>query len=61
MKALIRFKNYFYFEERDDPVEEMEKVRYPLTFHDVIMTSSCSLFGHCLEARYAACTRRFKP
>ena len=27
MQALIKFKNYFYFEERDEPVEEFEKVR----------------------------------
>lgn len=25
-QALIRFKNYFYFEEKDEPVEEFEKV-----------------------------------
>ena len=25
-QALIKFKNYFYFEEKDEPVEEFEKV-----------------------------------
>ena len=25
-QALIKFKNYFYFEEKDDPVDEFEKV-----------------------------------
>ena len=27
MQALIKYKSYFYFEEKDDPVEEVEKVR----------------------------------
>lgn len=26
-QALIKFKNYFYFEEKDDTVEEAEKVK----------------------------------
>ena len=26
LQALIRFKNFFYFEEKDDPVDEYEKV-----------------------------------
>ena len=25
-QALIKFKNFFYFEEKDEPVEEFEKV-----------------------------------
>lgn len=26
LQALIKFKNFFYFEEKDEPVEEFEKV-----------------------------------
>ena len=26
IQALIKFKNHFYFEEKDEPVEEFEKV-----------------------------------
>lgn len=26
LQALIKFKNFFYFEEKDDPIEEFEKV-----------------------------------
>ena len=40
MQALIKFKNYFYFEERDEQVDDVEKVRtYVWYHHDVMMTS----------------------
>ncbi len=26
MQVLIKFKNFFYFEEKDEPVEEFDKV-----------------------------------
>jgi hypothetical protein len=29
-QALIKFKNYFYFEERDEQVDEFEKTLRPL-------------------------------
>ena len=39
---MIRFKNFFYFEEKDDPVEEYEKVG----LNDIITTWSCG--GDCI-------------
>ena len=34
LQALIKFKNYFYFEERDEQVEEFEKVKLS---HELMM------------------------
>ena len=32
LQALIKFKNYFYFEERDEQVDEFEKVLLVVTY-----------------------------
>ena len=52
-QALIKFKNYFYFEERDEQVDEFEKVCTVPYFHYIMMMSY--RFRHsdlCLEARF---------
>ena len=57
---IIKFKNYFYFEEKDEPVEEVEKVFYSdfLWLIDYLIGGfwfTCSLYISFQEARYVRC------
>ena len=45
LQPLIKFKNHFYFEEKDDTVEEFEKVTFLCT---VTLCASLEIFAFLL-------------